>query len=368
MRVAAIVVAAGAGTRFGARKQFEALGQTSVAASSVAACRSVAERVVLVAPADALEDLYGADAVVAGGATRSASVRAGLAEVGDADVVVVHDAARPLATPALFRAVVDALDEASGVVGAIPGLAVPDTLKRLDGTGGVAETVARDDLVAVQTPQAFVASALRAAHAAADDATDDATLVERAGGRVAVVAGEAQNRKLTTPEDLEAARRAMAPTSLRIGHGYDVHPFADTHRPLVLGGVTVRGVGGLVGHSDADVATHALCDAILGAAGLADLGSQFPDDDPTFEGIASTSLLERCTALARDQGLSVLQADLTIVAMRPRLSEHLATMSACLSGLVAAPVGVKATSPEGVGALGRGEGIAASAVVLLVAR
>lgn len=365
MRVAAIVVAAGGGSRFGARKQFEVLAGEPVAATAVRACRSVAERVVLVAPPDALGDALGADAVVPGGTTRSASVRAGLDALGDADVVVVHDAARPLASPGLFASVLAALDPERGVVGAVPAVPVVDTLKRLDRDGGVAATLDREGLVAVQTPQAFVTEVLRAAHLAGDDATDDAALVERAGGHVAVVAGEARNLKLTTREDLEAARRLLAPPRLRVGHGYDVHAFADTHRPLVLGGVTVRDLGGLVGHSDADVATHALCDAILGAAGLGDLGRQFPDDDPALEGVASTWLLERCAALAAAEGLSVLSADLTIVAMRPRLSAHLDEMSACLSSVLSAPVSVKATSPEGVGALGRAEGIAASAVALL---
>jgi 2-C-methyl-D-erythritol 4-phosphate cytidylyltransferase len=205
--IAAIVVAAGTGERFGDRKQFCDVAGRTAAARAVAASRSVAAFVVLVVPPDALTDTHGADALVAGGATRSASVRAGLAALtGDPDVVVVHDAARPLATAHLFHAVVDALASPSGPDGAVPGLAVSDTLKQLAAGPErvVAATVDRASVVAVQTPQAFRTAVLRRAHATGGEATDDAALVEAIGGRVVVVDGEAQNRKLTTREDLDA--------------------------------------------------------------------------------------------------------------------------------------------------------------------
>jgi 2-C-methyl-D-erythritol 4-phosphate cytidylyltransferase len=211
--VAAIVVAAGTGERFGDRKQFVDLHGQSAAARSVAASRSVAELVVLVAPADALTDAHGADTVVAGGATRSASVRAGLAAVGEAyDVVVVHDAARPLASPALFDKVVDALSTPGGADGAIPGLLVTDTLKQVAPGPDrlVAATLDRTTVVAVQTPQAFTVEVLRRAHAHDPEATDDAALVEAIGGRVVVVDGEPENRKLTTREDLDAIVATLA--------------------------------------------------------------------------------------------------------------------------------------------------------------
>jgi 2-C-methyl-D-erythritol 4-phosphate cytidylyltransferase len=213
--VAAIVVAAGSGERFGARKQFSPLAGRPAAAHAVAAARTVASVVVLVVPADALEEAFGADRVVAGGATRSDSVRAGLAAVGeDADVIVVHDAARPAASTALFRAVLEALAR-DGVDGAVPGLAVTDTLKRVGADGGreVVETLDRDLVVAVQTPQAFEAVALRRAHASGAEATDDAALVEAIGGRVVVVPGEPTNRKLTTSSDLEALAAALGSAS-----------------------------------------------------------------------------------------------------------------------------------------------------------
>jgi 2-C-methyl-D-erythritol 4-phosphate cytidylyltransferase len=207
-RVAAIVVAGGAGTRFGGPKQFLELAGRSVAARSVDAARSVASHVVLVAPAGTTE-AHGADVVVVGGASRAASVRAGLAVIGaEFDVIVVHDAARPLASAALFDAVVAQLDEPS-VDGAICAVAVADTIKRVGTINGrlqVIETIPRADLVAVQTPQAFRAGILRAAHDAGDEATDDAGLVEAIGGTIAVVPGAPENFKLTTPADLRAAQ------------------------------------------------------------------------------------------------------------------------------------------------------------------
>jgi len=209
--VAAIVVAGGSGSRFGGHKQFVELDGVAVAERSVAACRSVASRIVLVAPPGVTET-YGADAVVAGGTTRAASVRAGLDALdADTDVIVVHDAARPLASPRLFTGVVAALDD-EGVDGAICALELTDTIKRVatvDGRRLVVETLDRGSLVAVQTPQAFRGGILRAAHAGGDDATDDAGLVEAVGGIVTVVEGEPGNLKLTSPVDLAHAERLL---------------------------------------------------------------------------------------------------------------------------------------------------------------
>jgi 2-C-methyl-D-erythritol 4-phosphate cytidylyltransferase len=203
MSVAAVVVAAGQGVRFGGRKQFALLDHDTVAAHSVHAARCVAQRVVLVVPEDYHGNGEGADAVVIGGSTRAQSVRAGLVQCEGADVVVVHDAARPLASAALFRAVVDAVTD--GADGAVPGLAISDTVKRVTRTADVTvitETVAREELVTVQTPQAFRREVLERAHASADDATDDAALVEAQGGRVVIVPGETRNVKITQPSDL----------------------------------------------------------------------------------------------------------------------------------------------------------------------
>jgi 2-C-methyl-D-erythritol 4-phosphate cytidylyltransferase len=206
MSVAAVVVAAGQGQRYGGPKQFAILNHDTVTAHSVRAARSVADRVVLVVPANYQGNGEGADVVVVGGATRAASVRAGLQECADAAVIVVHDAARPMATPSLFSAVVDAV--IAGADGAIPGLPILDTVKRirLDGSDTVAaQTEERDELVTVQTPQAFAREVLTRAHATGEDATDDAALVEALGGRVVVVPGELENVKITVPGDLARA-------------------------------------------------------------------------------------------------------------------------------------------------------------------
>lgn len=209
-----VVVAAGAGTRFGRPKQFEVLGGRRVVDRAVEAARSVADGVVLVLPdapggSPPAEGFPGADAVVAGGDTRSASVRAGLAAVPEAaGVVVIHDAARPLAGPALFRSVVDAVRR--GADGALPGVAPSDTVKRVGAGGVVEETLDRSRLVLVQTPQAFRAGPIRAAHAAGGEATDDAALVEAGGGRVVVVPGDPRNIKLTGPADLAVAEALLA--------------------------------------------------------------------------------------------------------------------------------------------------------------
>ncbi len=210
MSVAAVVVAAGRGLRFGGPKQFAQLRGDSVTAHSVRASRSVASRVVLVVPSDYDGDGEGADVVVVGGATRAASVRAGLEHCSVADVIVVHDAARPLATAALFAAVVHAVH--AGADGAVPGLAITDTVKRVTRDGDVTvinDTVARDELVTVQTPQAFRRDVLTRAHAGSDDATDDAALVEALGGRVVVVPGEIDNIKITVASDLDKVVTAI---------------------------------------------------------------------------------------------------------------------------------------------------------------
>jgi 2-C-methyl-D-erythritol 2,4-cyclodiphosphate synthase len=313
--------------------------------------------------------------VVAGGATRAESVRAGLAAVpDDAAVIVVHDAARPLARSSLFAAVVDAV-RSDGADGAIPVVPVTDTLKRVSG-GTVLATVDREGMVAVQTPQAFAAATLRSAHRSAADATDDAALVERLGATVRTVMGDPHNMKLTGPADLDLAEALLTardpmsdqPVGMRIGQGLDVHRFSDDPgRPLVLGGVVITGEGaqGLDGHSDADAVAHAIADAVLGAAGLGDLGRHAPDTDPRWQGADSLVLLSRMVTLARQFGWSPVNADCTVVAERPRLAPFLEQMAAKLGAVLGAPVNVKATTAEGLGALGRSEGIACTAVVLL---
>jgi 2-C-methyl-D-erythritol 4-phosphate cytidylyltransferase/2-C-methyl-D-erythritol 2,4-cyclodiphosphate synthase len=360
--VAAVVVAGGRGVRFGGPKQFLPFGSVSMAAHAVSLARSVADVVVLVVPSDYAGSGEGADLVVVGGDTRSDSVRAGLSVLPFADVVVVHDAARPQASAELFLRVVNAV--LLGADAAIPALAVTDTVKRVI-DHEVVGTVAREDLVTVQTPQAFRRETLVNAHASLERATDDAALVESIGGRVVIVDGERDNIKITDPGDLERLRRLRGAT-MKIGHGIDVHRFsADPERSLWLGLTEVKGSPGLDGHSDADVATHALCDALLGAANLGDLGRHFPDSDPNWAGVSSRVLLSKVLEHLAHLGYRVTSADVTIIAERPKLVDFMPAMVKALSELVGCVVSVKATTTEGLGAIGRVEGIAANAVVLL---
>ncbi|MGD0054726.1 MAG: 2-C-methyl-D-erythritol 2,4-cyclodiphosphate synthase [Acidimicrobiales bacterium] len=369
MSVAAVVVAGGRGSRFGAAKQFADLDGETVSARSVRVARSVASTVVLVVPEGYDGSGEGADVIVTGGPTRAASVRAGLTRCTDADIVVVHDAARPLASHHLFNAVVNAV--LSGADAAVPGLSVTDTVKKVvdeNGSTVIRDTVAREDLVTVQTPQAFRRDVLERAHASRSDATDDAALVEALGARVIVIPGETSNIKITEPRDLERAARRSGSGSLRVGHGLDVHRVSDDPaRTLVLALVPIEGAPGLEGHSDADVATHALCDALLGGANLGDLGRHFPDSDPDYEGVPSRQLLDATLRLVHEAGFSVLSGDVTIIAERPKLTPYMAEMREGLTAMVGVAVSVKATTAEGLGALGRVEGIGATAVVLLEA-
>lgn len=365
-----IVVAGGSGARFGGLKQYETLGSQRVLDWSVAAARAASEGVVLVVPA--------ADVVreggVAGGATRSESVRAGLAHVPlSATIVCVHDGARPFASGEVFARVVAAV--VAGADGAIPGVPVADTIKQVAADGLVVHTPPRDGLMAVQTPQAFRADVLRTAYLAGDAATDDAALVEAAGGRVVVVAGVADNRKITEPDDLAWARRTLregAPMSeptIRVGQGFDIHRFSDDPtRPLVLGGVTFEGARGLHGHSDADAVAHAVTDALLGAAGLGDIGEHFPDTDPKWKGVDSLVLLRHAVTLVQEAGFVVGNVDCSVVCETPKLAPHRATMQQRLSEAAGAPVTVKGRRAEGLGALGRQEGIAVWAVAVIQAQ
>ena len=366
-----IVVAGGSGTRFGGPKQYEMLGSQRVLDWSVAAARAAgAGVVVVVPPADAHRE-----GGVAGGATRSESVRAGLAHVpADATVVCVHDAARPFADAGVFHRVIAAVE--AGADAAIPGLAVADTIKQIDGEGTVVHTPPRNELMAVQTPQAFRAQVLRAAHAAGGDATDDAALVEAGGGRVVVVTGDPVNRKITDPHDLRWARERVADDSeqngrymgeVRVGQGFDIHRFSDDpERPLVLGGVTFEGARGLHGHSDADAIAHAATDALLGAAGLGDIGEHFPDTDPQWKGVDSLVLLRQAAHLVREAGWRIGNVDCSVVCETPKLAPHRAEMQQRLTDAAGAPVTVKGRRAEGLGALGRQEGIAcwANAVIM----
>ena len=325
---------------------------------------------VAAAPPPFLVD--GADAsritIVEGGARRQDSVARAFERVPpSADLIVIHDAARPLVSQALIERTVRAAAETGAAIAAMPA---SDTVKRVAG-GRVVGTLRREEIALAQTPQAFRAEVLRAALALADDATDEAALAERAGYAVRVVDGDPQNLKVTTPADLAMAERlldAPAPeVRLRIGNGYDLHRLV-TGRPLVLGGVTIPFEKGLLGHSDADAVAHAVTDAILGAAGAGDIGRHFPDTDAAWKAADSLDLLTRAAALIRQQGYRVVNVDLVIVAERPRMAPYVPEMTARLAralGVDAARVSIKGKTNEGVDSMGAGASIAVHAVALI---
>jgi len=321
-------------------------------------------------------------AVVPGGARRQDSVRAGLdallAASGPPDAlawVAVHDAARPFVDEAMLDRGIEAATTTGAAVAAIPAT---DTIKAVDANRLVVDTLNRSRLWAIQTPQVFRPTLLAEAHSEVTvDVTDDAAMVELDGGRVAVFEGSPDNIKVTSPEDLAvaeaiAARRGSAlagaaPAGARWGIGFDGHALGPGG-PLRLGGITIPFDMGLIGHSDGDVLLHAIADALLGAAGLGDLGRHFPSSDPAYAGIDSGVLLRRVLDMLREHGWGVEHVDATIVAQRPRLSPFqtgMAASVASLLGLGPALVNVKVTSTDRVGAIGKSEGIAAQAVATI---
>jgi 2-C-methyl-D-erythritol 2,4-cyclodiphosphate synthase/2-C-methyl-D-erythritol 4-phosphate cytidylyltransferase len=311
-----------------------------------------------------------------GGDSRAESVLAGLQALADAaqahDWVLVHDAARPLLAVAdLARLRVELAGHA---VGGLLGTPVADTLKRVDAAGCVVKSMPREGLWRAFTPQMFRYKLLRDALASALTRrlpiTDESSALEAAGHAPQIVASSPANLKLTRVEDWQLARRLMGDSSMRVGHGYDAHRLVAGRR-LVLGGVEIPHNLGLEAHSDGDVALHALCDALLGAAALGDIGQHFSDRDPQFAGIDSRVLLRQVVTLIEQQGLRVVNIDLTIIAQTPRLAPYMTAMGARIAEdlqVTAMQVNVKATTTEGMGFTGRQEGIAAHAVALLVKR
>ena len=382
MHVTAIIAAGGRGVRFGGAqpKQLLLLGGRPVLQHSVEAfLNSSAITEVIVAlpdelalnPPAYLESVSKPLQVVAGGARRQDSVSRAFARVSsEAELVVIHDAARPLVSDAVIRRTIDA---AASRGAAIAALRAHDTVKRAGRDGVITATLPREEIFLAQTPQAFRVSVLRDALAIADDATDEAALAERAGHRVTVVDGDPRNLKVTTPDDLAMAERLMAGGSaavppLRIGNGYDLHRLV-AGRPLILGGVTIPFDKGLQGHSDADAVCHAVTDAILGASGTGDIGRHFPDTDPAWKDANSVDLLRRAAVIVRDTGYAIVNIDVTVIAQRPKLSPHAGAMQRNLSGALGispGQIGVKGKTNEGVDSMGAGESIAVHAVALLV--
>jgi len=375
MRVAAILVAAGSGSRFGAGrpKQYADLAGKPVVRWAadclllfVALLQPVGDPALLAAALDGLAHLP----VVPGGASRQDSVRAGLEALApfSPDIVLVHDAARPHVPAHTIPALLAAL---ARVPGAIPAVPVADTLKRAQGSL-VDATVPRDALFRAQTPQAFrfdTLLALHRQHASLPGLTDDASLLEQAGIAVELVPGAEDNIKLTFPEDFVRLERILAPVlQPRVGTGFDVHALM-AGRPLVLCGVVVPHPLGLAGHSDADVGIHALCDAIYGALAEGDIGRHFPPSEVTWKDADSARFLVHAAGRIAARGGRLANADITLICEQPKITPHAAAMQARLAELLGVEIGrvsVKATTTERLGFPGRGEGIAAQAVATIL--
>ena len=379
--VSAVIPAGGVGVRMGGDrpKQWLDLAGISILERSIRifdVCAQVGEIVVALPPGSLALELRGTLQtplhVVEGGATRQDSVARGFAATAEqAEFVVVHDAARPLCPVSLVERTL----EAAAVHGAaIAALAAHDTVKqRAAGDPGViGRTLAREMLALAQTPQAFrrevLADAIRLSPAGSS-ATDEATLAEWAGYRVALVDGVPNNIKITTPGDLEFARRLLGDsmTMPRVGIGYDLHRLVEG-RPLILGGVEIPFERGLVGHSDADVVCHAVTDALLGAAAAGDIGRHFPDTDPRWKGASSIELLRAVAALVRECGFEIGNVDVVVVAERPKIGPYAEEMVASVAdavGVAPSLVSIKGKTNEGVDATGRGEAIATHAVAML---
>jgi 2-C-methyl-D-erythritol 4-phosphate cytidylyltransferase/2-C-methyl-D-erythritol 2,4-cyclodiphosphate synthase len=377
-RIALLIVAAGSGTRAGGAvpKQYQAMGGMPVLRRSIQAFAYrqdiVATQIVIGADQEALyrEATHGLTLLnpVAGGDTRRHSVFHGLntLAVHRPDFVLIHDAARPLVSPALIDRVIAALE--NGAEAAIPLLPVADTLKTE--TDGHWKTVPRDGLQRAQTPQGFRFDAIMAAHRkfAAQETTDDMAMAELAGLKIEAVGGEEGNLKITTQDDMALAERMLGDISeFRTGFGYDAHRFvAGDH--VWLCGVKIAHDRTLEGHSDADAALHALTDAILGAAGLGDIGVHFPPSDPQWRGADSSCFLAHANDLARKAGGTVVHCDVTLICERPQIGPHRQAMCTRIAEILAmdvSRVSVKATTTEGMGFTGRGEGLAAQAVATL---
>jgi 2-C-methyl-D-erythritol 2,4-cyclodiphosphate synthase/2-C-methyl-D-erythritol 4-phosphate cytidylyltransferase len=401
-RVFAVVPAAGRGERFDA-----------ASAGNVAAGRSLPKQYASLMGATVLEwslrsllgeprilgivvvlgagDTHGADLIASlkdprlrtatGGASRQESVMNGLEALGNQaaadDWILVHDAARPCLSAGDVRALIDALNDGSCGCGAVLAAPIFDTVKRERG-GVVGETLDRIGLWRALTPQAFGFAQLRAALGDAIRSgftvTDEAQAMERMGDRPSLVKGSPFNIKVTHAEDLAAAAGILQfgeanvmPRKIRIGQGFDVHAFGDGEH-VVLGGVRIAYHRGVVAHSDGDVVIHALCDAVLGALGEGDIGRHFPDSDPRYRGADSRVFLREVAAIMRAAALRVANADVTVLAEAPRIAAHRAAMAANLAadlGTEAGRINIKATTTERLGFVGRGEGLAAFAAVLL---
>ena len=390
---AAVIVAAGRGSRMGLGRNKVLAGVAGVPVI-VRTVRALAQTalfdggIVVVTGAEDMEQMralmaaHGLDVTLTeGGTDRQQSVHHGLQAVNPAaDIIAIHDGARPLVTRAVIERTIESAKRCGSGVAAVT---LKDTVKRVDAEGAVIDTPNRETLRAVQTPQTFDARLIRAAHErfadSAERATDDAALAERAGCRVMLTEGDVENIKLTTPEDMLLAqqvilrregRQEKGSGRMRIGHGYDVHRLVEG-RKLILCGVEIPYEKGLLGHSDADVALHALMDALLGAAALGDIGRHFPDTDPAYKGADSGKLLDHVVDLLEERGYAVGNVDVTIICQRPKLKDYIEQMRENVAAhlhVSADCVNIKATTTEKLGFEGEGLGISSHAVACIERR
>jgi len=373
-RTAAIIAGAGLGNRLGANlpKALLQIDGITLIERAFTSLSSVVDEIVITAPTGyetEFRKIVGESAkVITGGVLRSDSVRLALDSLSPSiEYVLVHDAARGLATPDVARRVLDTLKAGESAV--IPVLPVVDTIKEIDSAGYVRTTPDRSALRSIQTPQGFDKSVLRRAHEASEDATDDAALVEALGIKVKTIDGEARALKITNPSDIATAHSLLHSTNveLRSGIGTDAHAFSqDTSRQLWLAGLLWEGEVGVDGHSDGDVAAHAICDALFAAAQLGDLGSNFGTSDPKYAGASGLTLLHETLMRVTNAGYKIENISVQIVSNRPKIGprrkEAIEVLSNALGG---APVSVTATSTDGLGFTGEGKGISAIATALI---
>ena len=375
-KTAAIIAAAGMGHRLGANlpKSLVKLLDKTLVEHAVANLSPVCQLIIVTAPkgyeAQYTKILGDQVSVITGGVLRSDSIRLAISKIPtNYEYVLVHDAARALASTTLASSVLNQLIQGEQAV--IPALDVVDTIKEVDNNGYVRNTLNRASLKAIQTPQGFSRSVLERAHQASEDATDDAALVEALGIAVKVVAGEQCALKITTPSDLATALKFLIPDSdkkYKVGIGVDAHAFSsDKSRKLSLAGLIWENEIGLDGHSDGDVAAHAICDALLSAADLGDLGSNFGVADAKYAGATGTTMLSESLAKIKSAGYKIENVSVQIVGNRPKIApkraEAISALSKALSG---AKVSVSATSTDGLGFTGEGKGLSAIATALIV--
>ena len=372
--IAAIIAAAGSGERFGAAipKALIQLGERTLIEHAVSALSAVADQIIVTSPAGyepQFQSLLGDEiTIVTGGATRSESVRIALAKIDSGtEFVLVHDAARALASTDLAKSVISALKV--GDLAVIPGLKEIDTVKIIDSSGLVTETPDRNSMRRIQTPQGFTFEVLNQAHASAKEATDDASLVESLGIKVRVIDGEERAIKITRPADLATAQQFLGKSdSFRSGVGVDAHQFA-AGRPLWLAGLFWPDQDGVAGHSDGDVAAHAICDALFAASGLGDLGSNFGTDRPEYAGASGVTLLKEVSSLVAKAGYKISHVSVQIIGNRPKIgTRRIEAISALSQALGGAEVAVLATTTDGMGLTGEGKGIAAIASALIYSK